>query len=172
MMHRRHFLGGGASLPLAVRRPLFGLLGRVPKATGGSAKVTFTSADGKRLEPYETVWIEVPDECVGTIMQNLANRKGQITNMEKHPHSTLIEATITTRGLIARPIASMRSVIGRRSAGMSIGAGPNTIWRMRRRPHAPNSRSGAALSRRFFCRPMPAGQIRASARTLSGLRPA
>src|SRR5206468_3656338 len=40
--------------------------------------------DGKRLEPYETVWIEVPDETVGAVMQNLANRKGQITNMEKH----------------------------------------------------------------------------------------
>ncbi len=56
--------------------------------------------EGKRHEPYETVWIEVPDECVGGVMQNLANRKGQLTNMEKHPHSTMIEATITTRGLI------------------------------------------------------------------------
>ena len=55
--------------------------------------------NGERLEPYETVWIEVPDECVGSIMQNLANRKGQLTNMEKLPHSTMIEATITTRGL-------------------------------------------------------------------------
>jgi GTP-binding protein len=34
------------------------------------------TVDGERHEPYETVWIEVPDECVGAIMQNLANRKG------------------------------------------------------------------------------------------------
>src|ERR1700754_1788210 len=27
--------------------------------------------EGKRQEPYETVWIEVPDECVGSIMQNM-----------------------------------------------------------------------------------------------------
>jgi len=69
--------------------------------------------DGKRLEPYETVWIEIPDECVGAIMQNLANRKGQLTNMEKHPHSTLIEATITTRGLIGMEIDVVNATSGR-----------------------------------------------------------
>ncbi len=69
--------------------------------------------DGKRLEPYETVWIEVPDECVGSVMQNLANRKGQMTNMEKHPHSTMIEATITTRGLIGLEIDVVNLTSGR-----------------------------------------------------------
>ena len=69
--------------------------------------------DGKRHEPYETVWIEVPDECVGTIMQNLANRKGKLTNMEKHPHSTMIEATITTRGLIGMEIDVVNATSGR-----------------------------------------------------------
>ncbi len=71
------------------------------------------SEDGKRLEPYETVWIEVPDECVGAIMQNLANRKGLLTNMEKHPHSTMIEATITTRGLIGMEIDVVNATSGR-----------------------------------------------------------
>ena len=69
--------------------------------------------DGKRLEPYETVWIEVPDECVGAIMQNLANRKGLLTNMEKHPHSTMLEATITTRGLIGMEIDVVNATSGR-----------------------------------------------------------
>jgi GTP-binding protein len=71
------------------------------------------SADGKRLEPYETVWIEVPDECVGSIMQNMANRKGLLTNMEKLPHSTMIEATITTRGLIGMEIDVVNATSGR-----------------------------------------------------------
>ena len=71
------------------------------------------SEDGKRLEPYETVWIEVPDECVGSIMQNLANRKGLLTNMEKLPHSTMIEATITTRGLIGMEIDVVNATSGR-----------------------------------------------------------
>jgi len=69
--------------------------------------------DGKRHEPYETVWIEVPDECVGTIMQNLANRKGQLTNMEKLSHSTMLEATITTRGLIGMEIDVVNATSGR-----------------------------------------------------------
>ncbi len=71
------------------------------------------TAGGQRQEPYETVWIEIPDECVGAIMQNLANRKGQLTNMEKHPHSTLIEATITTRGLIGMEIDIVNATSGR-----------------------------------------------------------
>jgi GTP-binding protein len=69
--------------------------------------------DGKRHEPYESVWIEVPDECVGTIMQNLANRKGQITNMEKHHSTTMIEAVITTRGLIGLEIDIVNATSGR-----------------------------------------------------------
>ena len=69
--------------------------------------------EGVRMEPLETVWIEVPDECVGSIMQNLANRKGLMTNMEKHPHSTVIEATITTRGLIGMEIDVVNATSGR-----------------------------------------------------------
>jgi GTP-binding protein len=69
--------------------------------------------DGQRHEPFETVWIEVPDECVGAIMQNLANRKGRLTNMEKLPHSTMIEATITTRGLIGMEIDVVNATNGR-----------------------------------------------------------
>ena len=69
--------------------------------------------DGVRHEPYETVWIEVPDECIGSIMQNLANRKGQLTNMEKLSHSTMVEATITTRGLIGLEIDVINASSGR-----------------------------------------------------------
>ena len=69
--------------------------------------------DGARHEPYETVWIEVPDECVGSIMQNLANRKGQLTNMEKLTITTMIEATITTRGLIGLEIDVINATSGR-----------------------------------------------------------
>ena len=71
------------------------------------------SVNGQRHEPYETVWIEVPDECVGMIMQDLANRKGQLTHMEKLSHSTMIEATITTRGLIGFEIDVVNATSGR-----------------------------------------------------------
>ncbi len=68
--------------------------------------------DGVIHEPYETVWIEVPDDCVGGIMQNLANRKGQLTNMEKLNATTMIEATITTRGLIGMEVDLVNSTSG------------------------------------------------------------
>jgi GTP-binding protein len=56
--------------------------------------------DGKTCEPFETLWVETPDEFLGGIMQNLANRKAKMTGMDKHPHGTTIEAIIPTRGLI------------------------------------------------------------------------
>ena len=68
--------------------------------------------DGQRHEPYETVWIEVPYDCVGSIMQNLANRKGQLTNMEKMVSTTMIEATISTRGLIGMEIDVVNATSG------------------------------------------------------------
>jgi GTP-binding protein len=45
-------------------------------------------------------------------MQNLANRKGQITNMEKHNTTTMIEATITTRGLIGFEVDLVNATSG------------------------------------------------------------
>jgi GTP-binding protein len=52
------------------------------------------------LEPFESVWIDVPAECLGDVMQNLAGRKAQIANMQHHPHSVGLECTMPTRGLI------------------------------------------------------------------------
>jgi GTP-binding protein len=57
--------------------------------------------DGKRCEPFENVWIDVPDDAVGGIMKNLAARKGHMTGMHAHMMGrTTIEANIPTRGLI------------------------------------------------------------------------
>jgi GTP-binding protein len=74
--------------------------------------ITKTAPDGSLLEPYETVWVEVPDDCVGAIMQNLANRKGQLTNMEKLNATTMMEATITTRGLIGMEVDLVNATSG------------------------------------------------------------
>ncbi len=74
--------------------------------------ITKPAEDGSVLEPYETVWIEVPDDCVGAIMQNLANRKGQLTNMEKLNATTMVEATITTRGLIGMEVDLVNATSG------------------------------------------------------------
>ena len=52
------------------------------------------------LEPYETLYVDVPQEYLGDVLQTLASRKAEILNMEHHPHTVLVEATIPTRGLI------------------------------------------------------------------------
>ena len=51
-------------------------------------------------EPFETLYLEVPDECVGGCMQSLSNRKGQLESMSARNGRSLIEMTIPTRGLI------------------------------------------------------------------------
>ncbi|MEC5128991.1 translational GTPase TypA [Verrucomicrobiales bacterium BCK34] len=56
--------------------------------------------DGKWHEPFETLYLEVPDEAVGGCMQSLANRKGQTEAMSAKNGRTTLEVTIPTRGLI------------------------------------------------------------------------
>jgi GTP-binding protein len=56
--------------------------------------------DGTLLEPIESLYVDVPPDNLGDILQSLAGRKADIVNMEHNPHSVLVEATIPTRGLI------------------------------------------------------------------------
>ncbi len=56
--------------------------------------------DGRTCEPYETLYLEVPDDCLGGCMQAVANRKGQVQDMSASNGWTRLEAIIPTRGLI------------------------------------------------------------------------
>ncbi len=56
--------------------------------------------DGNILEPIEKLFLEVPKETMGSVMENLAGRKAEITNMNHHGNDVSIEAFIPTRGLI------------------------------------------------------------------------
>ena len=55
---------------------------------------------GGLLEPYENLTVDVPTDNLGDILQSMASRKADITNMVHNPHSVLVEAVIPTRGLI------------------------------------------------------------------------
>lgn len=55
---------------------------------------------GNPLEPIEKLFVEVPNDSLGAIMENLSFRKGQITNMDHHGDQVTIEALIPMRGLI------------------------------------------------------------------------
>jgi GTP-binding protein len=62
--------------------------------------ITKKAEDGTTLEPYETMWVESPEEYVGGIMKRIAARKGRIDDIKSHTHSTTIVCTIPTRGII------------------------------------------------------------------------
>jgi GTP-binding protein len=55
---------------------------------------------GNLLEPYESLYVDVPNENLGDILQSLAGRKADIVHMEHQPHSVTVQAVIPTRGLI------------------------------------------------------------------------
>jgi GTP-binding protein len=62
--------------------------------------VLYKEIEGTRCEPFEQVWVEVPEEQLGGVMENLAKRKGKVTNMEHHNAGVTVEAEVPTRGLI------------------------------------------------------------------------
>jgi len=64
-------------------------------------KVILKDIDGVKCEPMENLTVNVPDDCVGTVIQKLGLRKGEMINMEPaEPGHTKIEFNIPARGLI------------------------------------------------------------------------
>jgi GTP-binding protein len=63
-------------------------------------QVIYRREEGKILEPYENLVLELPDESVGFVMEELARRKGDMTNMASANGTTTLEYSIPTRGLI------------------------------------------------------------------------
>ncbi len=63
--------------------------------------VVFKEIDGRRCEPFEQLWVEVPGEQLGSVMENLTRRRAQITNLHHHENGGVtVEAEIPTRGII------------------------------------------------------------------------
>ena len=58
-----------------------------------------TDENGRKLEPIERLVIDVPEDCVGSVMEKIGTRKGDMVDM--HPQGTRmrIEFLIPARGL-------------------------------------------------------------------------
>jgi GTP-binding protein len=56
--------------------------------------------DGALLEPIENLYVDLPNENLGDVMQSIANRKGEILAVHHHASRVSIEAIVPTRGLI------------------------------------------------------------------------
>lgn len=60
-----------------------------------------TDEDGRKLEPMEHAYVDVPDEFSGSVIEKLSSRKGELIGMStKGSGSTRLEFSIPSRGLI------------------------------------------------------------------------
>jgi len=55
--------------------------------------------DGRKLEPIERLVIDVPEDCVGSVMEKVCSRKGEMVDMHPQGSRTRIEFLIPARGL-------------------------------------------------------------------------
>ena len=64
-------------------------------------KVIFKEINEEKCEPIEDLVVNVPDDCVGNVIEKLGRRKAEMTNMEPAEEGhTKIEFKIPSRGLI------------------------------------------------------------------------
>lgn len=62
-------------------------------------RVLFKTIDGVKCEPMERVEIDVPEEYMGTVMEKLGSRKGELIDMQLRGNRQRLEYLIPTRCL-------------------------------------------------------------------------
>jgi len=63
-------------------------------------QVIIKEIDGQKMEPFEEVVIDVPEELSGVVIQKLGKRAGQMMNMIQHHGEIRLTFEIPTRGLL------------------------------------------------------------------------
>lgn len=63
-------------------------------------QVIFREEDGKRLEPYEELTIDVDENYMGSVIENLGGRKGILLEMRQDKGMARLKYKIPTRGLL------------------------------------------------------------------------
>jgi GTP-binding protein len=56
--------------------------------------------EGRILEPIEKMYLEIPKDHMGPVLENLSNRKAEMQQMNHHGDQISLELLIPTRGLI------------------------------------------------------------------------
>ena len=68
---------------------------------GSQPQVIFRTIDGTPCEPFETLVLDVPEAAVGSCIERLGTRKGEMQNMENGEDGrTQMEFVVPSRGLI------------------------------------------------------------------------
>ncbi len=63
-------------------------------------QVVFKEENGTKLEPFEEITIEVPNEMKGIVIEKMSRRKGVITSMRLEQNHTIMIFEIPTRGFL------------------------------------------------------------------------
>ncbi|MCH8748267.1 translational GTPase TypA [Patescibacteria group bacterium] len=66
----------------------------------GKPQVIYKEEGGKKLEPFEDVDIECPEEFSGTVIEQMGKRKGEMKDMRVENGIAKMSFLVTTRGLI------------------------------------------------------------------------
>ncbi|WP_458863726.1 translational GTPase TypA [Acidaminobacterium chupaoyuni] len=62
-------------------------------------RVLFKEIDGKKCEPIEELVIDIPEDCVGSVMEKMGSRKAEMTHMTPQGSRVRLEFLIPSRGL-------------------------------------------------------------------------
>lgn len=65
----------------------------------GTPKVIFKTIDGEKCEPMERLYIDVPTESVGSVIERMGVRKGTLVTMTPAGERMKMEFTVPSRGL-------------------------------------------------------------------------
>ena len=63
-------------------------------------RVLYKTINGHLCEPQERLVVDVPEECVGTVMEKMGTRKGELQSMTPQGNRTRLEFLIPSRGLL------------------------------------------------------------------------
>ncbi len=63
-------------------------------------EVIIKEIDGRDFEPYERLLIDVPEEFMGSVIQELGPRRAELQNMHVDRNQGLLEFVVPTRGLL------------------------------------------------------------------------
>ena len=63
-------------------------------------QVIIKEVDGQKLEPFEELTIDLPDNFAGSVIEKLSRRRGQMTALKQHGGQTRLSFEIPTRGLL------------------------------------------------------------------------
>lgn len=78
-------------------------------------QVIYQEIDGKTFEPFEKLYLEVPEKFSGEVINSLGQRKAQMINMQNVKSGVRFEYKISTKNLIG-----LRGELLTKTSGMSV----------------------------------------------------